>query len=628
MLLLAAVLVSCGGNGENKANAGSETETGTELENIMKNYNLTEEDFDRIRASATSYKAELDGFVGERVALNEKKWLLVAVKNNPYIIKAIENRNDGQKYRIETWYGEFPGAFLYGAAYCYKLTRSEELYAEIESLVDTLEKLQDDGYLGTYPDSEKFDMKYWDIGAHFFMMQGLLEWHDATGSEKALEMAKKIDAAVHRFRCIRQQEISCGQLMIITPAARLYNMENSKDRLQLVNNLNKLENTMCEFYQSGLDGRDYYTLPVHRWENLFDLQGLHYLAGVYDDETYITSMLNHWRSLVSTDRHITGGMTTGETAVGSKFARGSIETCASVLWEDFSATCYLDSKDPYIADELELTFYNAILGAQMPDGAMWTYDTPRSGTRVKASEELSWQATPESKDFNCCSANAARGIGLLSQWMTLRDGEALYINYYGEGRTFVSTPGGNVAVITQNTDYPKNGTVEISLELEKPEEFSLMLRIPFWAEGSTVSVNGGEPAEAAAGKYFEIKRGWQNGDRITLEIKIAVHYMNGQGEYDNYSAVYYGPLLLAMDTNVNVGWNKMAVTLDAENFEYSIAAKKGTIVALKVKTADGKTVGLTDFASAGANGAYYTSLFKMKGREKLRGEIDWGLTVR
>lgn len=628
LLLVVFISVSCEKNCGCTDDTTVNEDKNPMLENILNNYNLTEADLNCIRNTDTVFKAELGGFVGNRVLQNEKNWLLVAVKNNPYIIEAIKNRNNGQKYKIETWYGEFPGAFLYGAAYCYKLTRSDELFSETERLIDALEQLQDDGYLGTYPDSEKFDAKYWDVGAHFFMMQGLLEWYDATGSERALAMAEKICQAVHRFRCIRQNEINCGQLMIISPVSRLYNIKNGKETLQLVNNLNKLENSMCNFYQGGLDKIDYYKLPVHRWENLFDLQGLHYLAETYNDETYVKSMLNHWHSLVSTDRHITGGMTTDETAVGSKFQRGSIETCASILWEDFSSTCYRDSKDSYIADELELTYYNAILGAQMPDGSMWTYDTPRSGTRVKASDELSWQATPESRDFNCCTANSARGIGLLSQWMTLRDEDTLYINYYGSGKTVLSTPSGNIAIINQDTAYPKSGTVNITLELEKTEIFSLKLRIPFWADGSYVSVNGGDTVTVKAGEYAELRREWKNGDKICLEIKMTVHFMNGQGEYKDYCAVYYGPILMAMDTNVNIGWNKYAVTLDAENFNYSLASKKDTLVAMKVTTADGKTVGLTDFASAGNNGAYYSSLFKVNGREKLKGNIDWGLTAR
>jgi len=573
---------------------------------------LTEQDRDRIVSGSVPYISKLGGYVGQRVEGNETNWLLRALQDNPYVLGAIENRNEPNRDPIVnqiTWYGEFPGAFLYGAASSYKLTRSTELYDMIEKLIADLAALQaTNGYLGTYPDEEQFAMKYWDIGAHFFLLQGLLEWHDATGSEAALAIAEKAASAIHRYRCIRQQEISVGQLMVLSPVARLYTITGNSNQRQLMINLSRYTDQTCNFYQGGLDGIDFYKLPIHRWENLFDVQGMYYLAEAMEDESYLTSMMNHWNSLLRTDRHITGGMTTGETTVGSAFTDGSIETCGSILWEDLSATCYHVTKDPKIIDELELTFYNAILGAQLPDGSMWTYDTPREGRKIPSNEELSWQTTTGSRDFNCCSANSARGIGLLHKWIAYTDDEGLRVNYYGEGSYLTSTPGGHVIKITQETVYPQNGAVTLTMELEATERFALMLRIPAWAKGTKVWVNGEAIETVTAGEYLALEREWTSNDVVTMDIAMNIRRGQGELKYKSHSYFYYGPLLLAVDEAHNPGWNRVKPVFDGDSLVFTRGeTKSDELIVLKAKTASGATVTFCDFASAGADKCFYSA---------------------
>ena len=44
--------------------------------------------------------------------------------------------------------------------------------------------------------------------------------------------------------------------------------------------------------------------------------------------------------------------------------------------------------------------------------------------------------------------------------------------------------------ILQETDYPSNGAVKITLSLKKSEKFRLNLRIPRWSANTAVKVNG------------------------------------------------------------------------------------------------------------------------------------------
>lgn len=227
-------------------------------------YSYTEAERQKIVSSVTPYRTVLTGYVGERIALNEK-WLCRALNDNPYIIEAIENRNSSGGYDVVTWYGEFSGALLYGMAECYKLTGSAELLDAGNRLVRRLSEVQsDDGYLGILPDGREFDQSYWDVGAHFFIMQGLIDWYEVSGNENALNVSEKAAGAVYRYRITEKKPISAGQLMVITPVAKLYLINRDPCMEELARNLSDLADAYCGFFRGGLSGTDFYRLPVHR----------------------------------------------------------------------------------------------------------------------------------------------------------------------------------------------------------------------------------------------------------------------------------------------------------------------------------------------------------------------------
>ena len=72
--------------------------------------------------------------------------------------------------------------------------------------------------------------------------------------------------------------------------------------------------------------------------------------------------------------------------------------------------------------------------------------------------------------------------------------------------------------IKQETDYPNSGQVRLLLEPGVPARFPLQLRIPAWAQGAAVSVNGERAAgPVQAGTFFALDRQWKRGDEVTLE---------------------------------------------------------------------------------------------------------------
>src|SRR4029079_6379909 len=117
-----------------------------------------------------------------------------------------------------------------------------------------------------------------------------------------------------------------------------------------------------------------------------------------------------------------------------------------------------------LADEMELTTFNSVIGMHAPDGAWSTYNTPMDGRRIANTRDISFQIRLRSEQLNCCSVNAARGFGILSEWAVMRqtagaDGaENLVINWYGPS-TFSTKVRNRSVTFEQVTDYPRTGRV-------------------------------------------------------------------------------------------------------------------------------------------------------------------------
>ena len=299
----------------------------------------------------------------------------------------------------------------------------------------------------------------------------------------------------------------------------------------------------------ALDGKDFYQSPLPRWEALHTIMTLGTLWEITGEEKYYTALENIWWSIAKTDRHNTGGFTSGEAACGDPYNTGAIETCCTIAWMALSSEYLQLSRNSLVADELELSFYNGMIGSLLDGERYTTYNTPmQGGVRVASQTDIAFQYNSGSPDFNCCQANVSRGLAELSQWALLTDDNTIYLNYYGETLINAKTPGGQEIVITENTCYPLDGTVSINISgLTADETFGLALRIPSWAMGSTVDSDG-KTTEVEGGQYYILSRTWKNGDTVTLTIGMSFHTWTAEVN-PTVASVYYGPILLAAERN-------------------------------------------------------------------------------
>ncbi len=555
-----------------------------------------------------------DGPLGERVTANLNNWLLRAPDANPGMIEMFRVRDRQPVPQLVPWAGEFVGKYLISAIQARRMVADPALDATIRRVIaDLISTQADDGYLGPFRKQERL-LGNWDLWGHYHCMLALMMWHEDTDDAAARQCAIRCaDLICKTFLDTGKRAFDAGSqemnLAVIHALGWLYRDTGNERYLRMMREIEKDWERAGDYFRQGLKGVDYYRTPRPRWESLHDVQGLVELYRITGNEDYKTAFMNLWRTIARYDRHNTGAFSTNEQAIGDPYTPGAIETCCSTAWMALTADMLRLTGEATVADELELSTWNTMLGSQHPSGRWWTYNTPMDGKREASAHTIVFQARAGTPELNCCSVNAPRGLGVLSEWGLMTDGAGLLVNYYGPMQAGL-TLGGKRLSVTQKTAYPTDGHVSIAISPAEPMEFGVKLRIPAWSAKSSARVNGEALTDIVPGRYATITRKWQAGDTIDLNLDMSIRTWVGDGAALNKASLYYGPLLLAFDQHFNTYDTNKIPPMDLKDLSYSRLDAPGRfkpMVLCRFKGTDGRPLDLCDFATAGAYGTDYVS---------------------
>lgn len=563
-----------------------------------------------------------EGLVGERIDANVNQWIIPAPVANPGMIQMFHLRDRQPAPKLVPWAGEFAGKYLISAIQAVRMRDRQDLRERVARVVqDLIASQASDGYLGPFPEAIRLKTN-WDLWGHYHCMLGLLMWHEETGDDAALQACRRAaDLMCATFLGGAMRVADAGSpemnMAVIHGLGRLYRAARDPRYLQLMHEIEKDWESAGDYLRTALAGVEFYKTPKPRWESLHDLQGLLELFRITGDERYARAFAHHWRSILRHDRRNTGGFSSGEQATGNPYAPTAIETCCTTAWIALSIDMLQLTGEAAVADELELSTFNAGLGAQHPSGRWWTYDTPMDGVREASAHSIVFQARAGAPELNCCSVNGPRCLGALSEWAVMKTPDGLALNYYGPGGFQGKLSDHTPVALEIDSDYPISGRVLIRVEPLVSRRFTLRLRIPAWSQNSSVRVNNIPVRNIEPGRYIELQRQWRGGDRIALDLDLPLRAVAGAREAAGRVSLYRGPLLLAYDQQINsfdeddlpkLELNRLS---EAKEIYRRPAADNGQPLkpwfVIEVPAENRRSVRLCDFASAGASGARYRS---------------------
>ncbi|MBI4664074.1 MAG: glycoside hydrolase family 127 protein [Verrucomicrobia bacterium] len=245
------------------------------------------------------------------------------------------------------------------------------------------------------------------------------------------------------------------------------------------------------------------------------------------------------------------------------------ETCANignVLW---NWRMFLATGEARFMDVVELALYNSVLAGVGLDGTNFFYVNPlRQLDTLPAELRWSRARVPYVSSF-CCPPNLVRTVAQTGGYAYSKSADAIGINLYGGSTLTTQLPDGQLVKLTQETEYPWNGRVRLSVMECGEKAFALKLRIPGWAKSATVRLNHA-PLELSTipASYLELRRVWRAGDVVELDLPMPVQWIEANPlveEALNQVAIKRGPLVYCLEStdlprgvrllDVTIPWN-------------------------------------------------------------------------
>lgn len=318
------------------------------------------------------------------------------------------------------------------------------------------------------------------------------------------------------------------------------------------------EKYSLDYYQAHKPVREQEDAVGHAVRAVYLYSAMADLALINDDAELAAACRRLWGSIVKRKMYITGGI--GSCNAGEKFTadydlpneEAYAETCASIGLIFFAYRMFLLDGDSCYIDVLERALYNGASSGLSADGESFLYVNPLAcdpGGTLANGKRLE----PRSDWFvcSCCPPNVARLRASLGQYFYEHDDENIWINLYNDSVCHVNISGVGINV-EQQTDYPWDGTVNVSLDMSVAVKFNMRLRIPGWCNNHSLLINGDEiSCDVIIEKgYAVIDREWQPGDVVEFDMMMPVEkvFANHRVRHDcGRLALQRGPVIYCIE---------------------------------------------------------------------------------
>lgn len=573
---------------------------------------------------------KMKGFPGDKIDTCIRN--RIAAQNIEELIEPFQKRSELKLWRCEFW-----GKWFTSAAAAYQYLQDRHLGAIVDKAVAELLATQtSNGYIGTYQDHAH--LQGWDVWGRKYVLLGLLAYYDITSDENTLSAAvRHADFLLSEIGPGKADIVKLGfwngmaASSILEPVMLLYRKTGQKRYLDFAryivgqwsspNGPQLVEKALADIPVYKMFGgshnlseqprypKDYMSYGQSKaYEMMSCFNGLAQLYRFNDDKRYDKALKNIWENIRQNEITIVGSGSDMERWFGGRYrqtqaVRDWMETCVTVTWMQLCYQMLCLTGQPRFADEIEISVYNALLGAMKQDGTWWSHYSPLSGVRGPAPKQCDMNQ-------NCCVANSPRGMLLLPKVAVMCDGRGPVVNLYFEGSARILLPTATSVELVMKTDYPRGDTITITVRPDRSESFPVSLRIPAWSQQNLLKINGQPwPTQPAAGTYFKIRRQWKDADVIELKLDTRGRIYSAPNNR-NYLAVMRGPIVMAVDKRLSAFPTDTELVLKKDDTGYIKLDKASveknldirmtfTVPCLDRKTGNTVNLLLCDYASAG-----------------------------
>jgi uncharacterized protein len=393
----------------------------------------------------------------------------------------------------------------------------------------------ENGYLNTYFTLVEPDKKWTNFhvrhelycAGHLF--EAAVAHHRATGKTNLLDVATRFADRIDelfgpngRHEVPGHEEIELALVKLAQVTGQQRYMDLAEFFLDIRGDESKRQSIFGSNCQDHEPVRQQSEIVGHAVRAMYLYSGVADVAAYTGDQGYIQAMDRLWQDVVRRKMYITGGI--GARHSGESFGdpfelpndSAYCETCAAIGLALWSHRLNLMHGDAHYADVLERVLYNGILSGIGMDGEHFFYVNPLASAGGHHRQPFYPCA--------CCPTNVVRFVPSIPGYVYATGEKGIFINLYMAGTGKIVSPAGNTIQITQQTRYPWDGKVRLTLDIPKPTgRFCLNPRIPEWCDGATVSVNG-EPVDQLkiVKGYAEVRRDWKSGDVIELDLPMEI----------------------------------------------------------------------------------------------------------
>ncbi len=541
------------------------------------------------------------GFWGERQAINRKVTI-------PAIYQKLEETG-----RLASWAMEGPaerpssherigvrvfwdsdsGKWLESAAYSLATHPDPQLEATADALIEAIESAQfDDGYLNTYFPVHFPEGKWANLRDNHEMynaghlMEAAVAYHQATGKRKLLDVLARFSdhiAAIFGAETGKRRGYG-GHPEIELALVKMYRETGEKRFLDLARYMVDERGQAPHYYDQEAvergDSPENYWARTYRYcqahlplraqteANGHSVRACYLYAGIADvaletgDDDLLRLSRLLWEDLTRHQIYVHGGVGPSHHNEGFTFAydmpteTAYCETCAAIALAFWAHRMFhLDPDSRYI-DVMERAIYNSSLSGLSHSGDQFFYANPLAAY-PGVNPQGRWHDQMEDGHYRrvfwyhcpCCPPNISRLIASIGDYSYSQAGERVYVQMYHDNTLDLNIGGSDLQLI-QETQYPWDGSVRISVKAAQSVDFELALRIPGWCHDYQVLINGEAQAVVPERGYVLLSRQWLAGDRVELSLAMPVERVMPHPEIRQAAgqiALQRGPLLYCLE---------------------------------------------------------------------------------